>query len=99
MTNNAFMKWISIGFGDDAEKVFRISDTTSFPAYIVGIYSNMITIDSETAWIQNIGPNMSTRNKFFAVTQPFTVNTSEHFGKFEGNIRDWKRKKYRCCSY
>lgn len=86
MTNNAFMKWISIGFGDDAEKVFRISDTTSFPAYIVGIYSNMITIDSSTAWQANIGIDMSTRNKFFAITESFTIVTATHFGKFEGNI-------------
>ena len=86
MTNNAFMKWISIGMGDDAEKVFRISEESGFPAYIVGIYSNMITIDSSATWTENIGLNKTTRNKFYAITSSFSMTTSENFGRFEGNM-------------
>lgn len=86
MTNNAFMQWISIGTGDDAEKVFKISDETSLPEFIVGIYSNMITIDSSTAWLENIGIDKTTRNKFYAITSSFTLTTSTNFGKFEGNM-------------
>lgn len=91
MTNNAFTKWISIpgglDGGQESEKVFKISDKTGLPEYIVGIYSNMITISTSDEWAEYINSNATTKNKYFAVTKDIELNYSDtNFGKFEGTL-------------
>lgn len=86
MQNNVFMAWINVSLGG-GEKVFKIDEASGIPEFIVGIYSNMITISDRDEWVENIGVDKTTKNKYFAITKNFTVEYgSSHFGKFEGTM-------------
>lgn len=87
MDGNAFMDWISIGVGADSEKVFKISEDTSLPEFIVGIYSNMITISNADEWKENFGVDKTTKNKYYAISRDITLDYgNQNFGKFEGTM-------------
>ena len=89
MEDNVFQKWVTIQteIGGQQEKVFKISEETNLPEYIVGIYSNLIEIESITDWDENIKNATSTKNKYFAITKDLTLSiAAQNYGKFEGNL-------------
>ncbi len=89
MEDNVFQKWVTIQteVGGQQEKVFKISEETNLPEYIVGIYSNLVEIESITDWDEHIKNATSTKNKYFAITKDLTLSiASQNYGKFEGNL-------------
>lgn len=86
---NVFNYWVSIATGanSEEEKVYKISEDTGLPEFIVGIYSNLIEISNETEWNANITNATSTRNKYYAITKDINLSFSNNnFGTFEGNL-------------